>query len=112
MCCMLPHTCSEHVTSAATQLTYMDVDTRARLLKRVERITRIPLLVLSIVFLVVVALPFLTQLSASAYHLANRIMWLIWGIFVAELLLKIYLAPERPPLYVATIKRCSRSRSR
>src|SRR5215207_1543738 len=69
---------------------------RRRLLgERVERASRLPMTLLSIVFLVTVALPELAELSPELEETLEAVDWLIWAIFAFELGLATYLAPNR-----------------
>ncbi|MGH2351006.1 MAG: potassium channel family protein [Chloroflexota bacterium] len=77
------------------------MERRATLLAHVERATEIPLLVLAVVFLVVVALPEITRLPAPWLQAFNALDGMIWGIFALELLVRLYLAPQRRRYLVA-----------
>lgn len=73
----------------------MDPDRRAALFARFGRSIRVPMLLLSVVFLIVVVLPVVLHVPPEVHHFLNRIMWIIWGIFAAELVIETYLAPKR-----------------
>jgi voltage-gated potassium channel len=73
----------------------MDKDRRSALYTRVEQVSEIPMLALSFVFLIIVLLLDLMQLSLRVQSTLEGVLWLIWGIFVVELGIKTYLAPSR-----------------
>lgn len=73
----------------------VNLDRRADLFARFDRVTRVPLLGLAVAFLVVLALPDITRLPPASRLFLNTLAWLIWGIFAVELLVKVYLAPDR-----------------
>ena len=68
---------------------------RAQLFERVDQATELPMLVLALVFAVVVMLLALAELPSDADQALEAVTWLIWGVFVFELLVKTYLAPDR-----------------
>lgn len=68
---------------------------RRQLSERIEHASRLPMVLLSIVFLVVVALPELTDVSPEVDEALEAVNWLIWAIFAFELGLMTYLAPDR-----------------
>jgi voltage-gated potassium channel len=68
---------------------------RRELSERVERALRLPMVLLSIVFLIAVAAPELTELPPDVEETLEAINWLIWAIFAFELGLMTYLAPKR-----------------
>ncbi|RMD76501.1 MAG: potassium channel protein, partial [Chloroflexi bacterium] len=65
------------------------------LLDRFHRITEIPMLFLSICFLVIFFLIESRTLSTTTTLVLDGILWIIWGIFGIELLIKWYLSPDR-----------------
>ncbi len=67
----------------------------ALLLDRFHRITEIPMLFLSICFLVIFFLIESRTLSTTTTLVLDGILWIIWGIFGIELLIKWYLSPDR-----------------
>ncbi len=73
----------------------MKKERRAGLFARVERITEPVMLVLAFIFLIVVLLPEVVPLASHTIGLLESMLWLIWGIFAAELAIKTYLAPDR-----------------
>jgi voltage-gated potassium channel len=68
---------------------------RTLLLDRFHRITEIPMLFLSICFLVIFFLIESRTLSTTTTLVLDGILWIIWGIFGIELLIKWYLSPDR-----------------
>ncbi|GIV89503.1 MAG: potassium channel protein [Chloroflexus sp.] len=68
---------------------------RTLLLDRFYRITEIPMLFLSICFLVIFFLIESKTLSTTTTLVLDGILWIIWGIFGIELLIKWYLSPDR-----------------
>lgn len=73
----------------------MDPDRRAELFRRVERLTETPMLVLAVVFVALVFLPEVVELSERAHEAIEGLLWLVWGLFAIELGVKTYLAPDR-----------------
>jgi voltage-gated potassium channel len=68
---------------------------RARLSARLERVLRLPMLLLALAFLVALALPEVVDLPADVDGALDDVNWLIWGVFAFELALMTYLAPDR-----------------
>ncbi len=64
-------------------------------LERLERWTEIPLTVLAIALAVVLVLPHVTSVSPSTQDTFDLVDGLIWGVFVADFLLKVGIAPLR-----------------
>lgn len=64
-------------------------------LRRFERKTSLPLLVLSAVFIVLVVLPFAVDLSSSMAVLLDRVTLVIWAVFAFEFAIRFYLAPNK-----------------
>ena len=73
----------------------MKPERRELLLARVERATEVPMLVLAVIFLAVIALPEVVDVSQPTWEILDGVGWLIWGAFAIELLIRIYLAPDR-----------------
>ncbi|WP_322511265.1 ion channel [Chloroflexus sp.] len=73
----------------------MSPERRAILLARFERTTEIPLLLLSVVFLVIFFAIESRTTNAEITRILDGLLWLIWGVFGVELAIKLYLAPER-----------------
>jgi voltage-gated potassium channel len=72
-----------------------ELEHRRQLADRVERALRLPMTLLSVVFLGTVTLPELLDLSPGLLETLEAIDWLIWAIFAFELGLMTYLAPSR-----------------
>jgi len=74
-----------------------DLRTRSRreLSARIERGTRLPMLILSIIFLVAIALPELVDVTPEAENGLELLGWLIWALFAFELGVMTYLAESR-----------------
>lgn len=62
---------------------------------RIERASRLPMVVLSLVFLVAIALPEVAEISPDLEETLEAINWLIWAVFAFELGLMTYLAADR-----------------
>jgi len=72
-----------------------DIERRRQVAERIERATRLPMVLLSIVFLVVVAIPEVVEVPPDVDEMLEGVNWLIWAIFAFELGLMTYLAPNR-----------------
>jgi len=68
---------------------------RADWLARLERWTDWPLTVLALVLIPVLVAPYAFSLSPSTIRALDGIDYVIWGIFVADLLIKLVIAPRR-----------------
>ena len=68
---------------------------RRELSLRIERATRLPMLFLSTVFLLVLAIPELVQVSEEIAAGLEVVGWLIWAVFAFELGVMTYLADDR-----------------
>jgi voltage-gated potassium channel len=68
---------------------------REQIAARIERASRLPMTLLSVVFLVAVALPELVELSPALEETLEAVNWLIWAVFAFELGVMTYLAPNR-----------------
>ncbi len=73
----------------------MSSEQRATLLHRFERISELPMLLLSFGFLIIFLLVESNVFEATITLVLDGLLWLIWGIFLAELAAKLYLAPDR-----------------
>lgn len=73
----------------------MTPEARQALAERIERATRLPMVLLSIVFLFAVAIPELIEVPPDVDDMLEAVNWLIWAIFAFELGLMTYLAPNR-----------------
>jgi voltage-gated potassium channel len=74
---------------------------RSALFERVERATEVPMLLLSLVFLIAVGAPEVLELSESWLVTLDGITWVVWGAFAFELVVKVYLAPDRRGYLIA-----------
>ena len=72
-----------------------DLAPRQALAERIEHASRLPMTLLSIVFLFAVAIPELIPVPPEVEELLEAVNWLIWAIFAFELGLMTYLAPDR-----------------
>jgi voltage-gated potassium channel len=68
---------------------------RREIADRIERTLRLPMVLLSIVFLFVVAIPELIEVPPAVGDMLEGILWLIWAVFAFELGLMTYLSPNR-----------------
>ena len=68
---------------------------REALLRRVERVTEIPLLLLAFGMVPLLAASFLWDISASGERVVFILDTVIWGIFTADLCVKTAIAPNR-----------------
>lgn len=62
---------------------------------RFQAATELPLTVLAVLWLPVLILPLALSLSAGAARTCDLIDYLVWAIFAAEYLVRLYLAPSR-----------------
>jgi voltage-gated potassium channel len=69
--------------------------TREQWFARVERWTEAPMLLLSVLFLVSVVVPEVSDIPADWEDTLELLGWTIWGAFAVELAVKIALAPRR-----------------
>jgi voltage-gated potassium channel len=72
-----------------------DSERREEIAARIERASRLPMTLLSIIFLAAVALPELVDLSPGLLETLEAVDWLIWAVFAFELGVMTYLAPNR-----------------
>jgi voltage-gated potassium channel len=68
---------------------------RRILLETIERYTEIPLLGLAAVFAVIIVVPLVVEMDPEWNAVLDELEWLIWGIFLADLSVKTYLAESR-----------------
>ena len=76
-------------------LTTTAIERRADLLARLERWTNWPLTILALALIPILLLPHALPLSSSARDVLDRLDYLIWGVFAADLLAKVSIAPHR-----------------
>ena len=69
---------------------------RAVLMRRWERASEWPLMVAAVVFLAAYAVPILDpDLSSWLLDLCRSLSWITWGIFVVDIVVRLFLADER-----------------
>ncbi len=68
---------------------------RETLLHQIERITELPLLVLSFAMIPLLVGPMLWELSTSEEMIFQSLNALIWAIFAVDLAVKVAIAPYR-----------------
>ncbi|ENM5769881.1 potassium channel family protein [Vibrio mimicus] len=67
---------------------------RKKLLEKVENTTETPMLILSVIYVVVALLPDIAVLSPEDLEFLDGLLWIVWGIFATELLVKIFVSPK------------------
>lgn len=67
---------------------------RKKLLEKVENTTETPMLVLSVIYVVVALLPDIAVLAQEDLEFLDGLLWIVWGIFATELLVKIFVSPK------------------
>jgi voltage-gated potassium channel len=73
----------------------LDRNRRKELFDEVERATEVPMLILSIIFLLAFLVPEIVDLPPEMLIGLEGITWMVWAAFAFELLVKTYLAPNR-----------------
>lgn len=68
---------------------------RARLSRNLARYAELPMLALSIAFLVILVLPYVVEVPTTWGDVLGISEWMIWAIFAAELTTMTYLAQSR-----------------
>ena len=68
----------------------MDKDKRISIFNKLDQMTEIPLLILSIIFLPILITPFLINLNETGRVTLETLDRIIWAIFVLDLIAKIY----------------------
>lgn len=63
--------------------------------ERVDAQLETPMLIASLAFIPVLAIPALFDVSASTERALSTFGWLLWALFVAEYLVLLWLAPDR-----------------
>jgi voltage-gated potassium channel len=65
-------------------------------MRRWERAVELPLMIAAVVFLAAYAVPILhPDLSSWLLNLCRSLSWITWGIFVVDILVRLFLADER-----------------
>jgi len=73
----------------------LEQDSRSAWLARLERWTDWPLTVLALALIPILIVPYLFDLSTSTEDALVALDFLIWGVFTADLLVKLTIAPAR-----------------
>ena len=73
----------------------MDIETREAMLDRMERLTELPLLLLSFIMIPLLLGPLLWEMSPTEDVVFSTLDKFIWAMFAADLVLKIAVAPDR-----------------
>ena len=68
---------------------------RAAALERFERQTSLPMLVLSLAIVPLLIIPLVWELSSAAETTVVALDWMIWGLFLVEYGVRLYLAPRK-----------------
>jgi len=74
------------------------VNSLGRSLAAYDRFTaavEVPMTVLAVLWLPVLIVPLVTHVSSATADVLNLIDYLVWAVFAAEYLIKLYLAPRR-----------------
>jgi voltage-gated potassium channel len=90
-----PNPASHRPPKPETQHPTSALERRRQIADRIERASRLPMVLLSIVFLFAVAIPELIPVPPDVDELLEGVNWLIWAIFAFELGVMTYLAPDR-----------------
>ncbi|WP_217530524.1 ion channel [Vibrio cholerae] len=72
----------------------MKLTLRKKLLEKVENTTETPMLILSVVYVIAALLPDIAVLSHDDLEFLDGLLWIVWGIFATELLVKIFVSPK------------------
>ena len=73
----------------------MDVEAREAMLDRIERLTELPLLLLSFIMIPLLLGPMLWSLSETEDLVFSTLDVFIWAVFAADLAVKLAIAPDR-----------------
>ena len=73
----------------------MNKDKRISIFNKLDQMTEIPLLILSIIFIPILVTPFLFDLNDIAQVTLQTLDRIIWAIFVLDLIVKIYFSENR-----------------
>ncbi|MGC9422397.1 potassium channel family protein [Vibrio sp.] len=73
----------------------MNHQQRSQLLNAFEHKTEVPMLILSLIYVLLALVPDLAQLDEQERHFINQLIWLVWGIFATELGIKVLLSTHR-----------------
>lgn len=72
-----------------------DIAQREALLHRIERLTELPLLILSFIMIPLLVGSLLWELSPSEEAIFLTLDWFIWALFALDLAIKLALSPHR-----------------
>jgi voltage-gated potassium channel len=72
-----------------------DTAQREALLHRIERLTELPLLILSFIMIPLLIGPLLWKLSPPEESVFLAVDWFIWALFAIDLAIKLVVAPHR-----------------
>ena len=78
-----------HVSNGST------IECRAAWLARLERWTEWPLTALALVLVPILVAPYLFPLSDRSRTTLVALDYLVWGVFVADLVVKVAISPQR-----------------
>ncbi len=70
-------------------------DRREALLLRLERLTEVPLLILSFLMIPLILGPYIFELTPGEERVFNDLDYMVWGIFAADMLTKVAIAPDK-----------------
>ena len=73
----------------------MDIEAREAMLDRMERLTELPLLLMSFIMIPLLLGPMLWELSATEDVVFSTLDKFIWALFAADLVIKLAVAPDR-----------------
>jgi voltage-gated potassium channel len=73
----------------------MNKEKRISIFNKLDQMTEIPLLILSIIFIPILVTPFLFDLNDIAQVTLETLDRIIWAIFVLDLIVKIYFSENR-----------------
>ena len=68
---------------------------REEMLHRYEEVTEWPLLILALLMIPLLLAPIATDVSGGANSAIETTLWIIWGIFAVDLVIRTYLAERR-----------------
>ena len=76
-------------------LAQTDIERREVMLDRIERMTELPLVILSFAMVPLLTAPFFWELSPSSKDLVIALDTFVWALFAADLMVKLAIAPQR-----------------
>ena len=84
-----------HALKLIREEPHMDTARREALLINVERWTEWPQTILSLALIPILLVPHLFAVSSSTVTMLDDLDYLIWGVFIAILLISVAIAPRR-----------------